>query len=126
MEKKRSVGITIIGSLLIIWPLLYLLKIPMILLNLDRFFLISRLPDIQKPIFVLQKTLYIICGIGILRLAKLARVFVIYISLFGIVMWVADIILKIHPGLLNKIIHIVVYMSFCWILTRPRVKEQFK
>ncbi len=126
MQKKRSAGITIIGSILIVWPLLFLLKIFMVSLNLGHFHLVSMLPDIQKPIFALQKVLYIICGIGILRLVKLARVFVVCISLFGIVMWAAAIILKTSPVLLNKIIHIVAYMAFYWFLTRPKVKEQFK
>ena len=126
MEKKKSIGITIIGAVLIVWPSLYLLKIPITLLNLDRFYLLSMLPNIPKPIFIIQKVLYIICGIGILRLAKLARILVVYISLFGIVMWIAAIFLKTPPVLLNKIIHIVVYMSLCWFLSRPKIKEQFK
>jgi len=126
MEKKSSVGIMIVGIVLIVWPLLYLLKIPMILLHLDRFYPFSILPDIPKPIFVLQKLLYMICGIGILRLVKLARILVVYISLLGILMWVAAILLKTPPVLLNKIIHIVVYAVLCWFLTRLKVKEQFK
>jgi len=126
MQKKGSVGIMIIGIILIVWPLLYLLKIPLKLLNLDQFYLISVLPDIQNPIFVLQKVLYIVCGIGILKLAKLARIFVVYICLLGIVLWAAAIFLQTSTVLLNKIIHILVYAAFCWFLTRPKIKEQFK
>jgi hypothetical protein len=126
MEKKRPMGITIIGIVLIVWPSLYLLRIFMTLCNLNSPYFISMLPDIQKPIFVLMKVLYIICGIGILRLARLARILVICISLFGIVMWIAAIILQTPLALLNKLMHIVIYMGLCGYFTRPKVKEQFK
>ncbi|MDD5096868.1 MAG: hypothetical protein PHU59_00045 [Candidatus Omnitrophica bacterium] len=126
MQKKRSNGITLIGIILIVWPLLFLLKVFLVSLNLNHFYLVSILPDIQRPVFALQKVLYIICGIGILRLAKWARVWVLCISGFGIIMWVAAIILKTSPTLPNKIIHILAYLVFCWLLTRAKVKEQFK
>jgi hypothetical protein len=124
--KKKSAGIIIIGIVIIAWPLLYLLKIPIMLLHLDHFYPFSILPNIPKPIFILQKVLYIICGIGILRLVRVARILVICISILGILMWIAAILLKTPPVLLNKIIHIVAYAAFCWFFTRPKVKEQFK
>jgi hypothetical protein len=126
MQKKRSKGVTLIGIILIAWPLLFLLKVLLVSANLNHIYFVSILPDIQRPVFALQKVLYIICGLGILRLMKWSRVLVICISGFGIIMWIAAVIFKTPPALLNKLMHILVYLVFCWFFTREKVKEQFK
>jgi hypothetical protein len=126
MEKKRSPGVTISGIVFIIWPIFYLVRIAMASLNLTNCLFFSFLPNISNPIFLLQKLLFILCGIGILRLAKWGRILVLCISSFGIVVWVAAIIVKSPLSLMNKLLHVIIYVFLCWFFTRPKIKEQFK
>ena len=127
MDKKRSPGVTLCGVLFIIWPLFYLVRVFLSSLRLTQFTFFSFLPDIQNPVFFIQKILFIACGIGILRLKKWARILALCISLFGIVVWLLITIIFRSPlPLANKIVHIVIYVFLGWFFSLPKVKEQFK
>ena len=126
MGKKIPISIAIIATLLIVWPLLYLIRISAPPQMLSKLHLLPVLPDISKPQFLLQKLLFIICGIGLLRLQKWSRILALLISLYGIIIWVMAFITKTNLSLVNKVSHLAIYLFLYWFFLRPKVKGEFK
>jgi hypothetical protein len=126
MDKKRSIGLTVIGILLIVWPFLYLLRMVFSSSGLSRHSFFYYLPDVSNPVLFFQKLLFIVSGIGILMLKKWARILTLCISLYGIIIWILAIAVKSHLSLTNKAAHIIFYASLCWLLALPRIKERFR
>jgi hypothetical protein len=126
MKKEIPTSIAIIGILFIIWPLFYLIRIAFPPQVLNKFHLLPLLPDISMPQFLFQKLLFIICGIGLLRLQKWSRLLVLLISLFGIIIWIVAFFSKTpHLTLINKIAHLAIYLFLSWYFWLPKTKKQF-
>jgi hypothetical protein len=126
MKKKIPAGIAIIGILFIVWPLFYLVRIAAPANVLNKLHLLPLLPDISVPQFLFQKLLFIICGIGLLRLQKWSRLLALLISLFGIIIWIVAFFSKApHLSLVNKIAHLAIYLLLSWYFLLPKTKKQF-
>ena len=126
MEKRRSIWLMVAGILFIAWPLFYFVRVVLISLNLTDNIFFYFLPDIPNPAFFCQKLLFIICGIGILKLKKWAMMLALLISLFGIVIWIIAIVFKSPVALASKMAHLIFYVLLGCFFSLPKMKEQFK
>ena len=116
MEKKRSVGVTIFGWYFILVNLIALLIIR--LLRPEDF--LNNLTE--RPIVIVRLIVYLIIGIGILKLKNWARIGTIVIGIFYIIAAPVAILTANIVGILFLLSGI----SMLYFFTRPKVKEQFK
>ncbi len=134
MERKRSIGVTIFGWILIFFPVtLYIIPLVHILIKgnpLEIFFYYVWMVFAGSPLYFLTNLGYIIFGIGVLQLKKWAGIYVIYFILFGFLYIM--IYPRLHPystysyHVLAKAYFIIIHSLFIWFFTRPKVNEQFK
>jgi hypothetical protein len=140
MEKKRTIGVTIVGWIMIVIQLPSIIG-PIVILNA----LFSNIPlkgsvHHISPLELVISCCLFIAAIGILKLNNLARICAIWFSVYkGIVRylfyWLTCIIYnrgsEAVPQILKTLnllsfIDIGSYIFFIYFLTRPTVKEQFK
>ncbi len=117
MAKKRSIGITIAGILLIIIPLLHYIG------NIDLDLIVKKITS--NPLTLVIQLVMMAGGIGVLQLKEWARKLITYVALCFSVLGVGLIISFAPLPLINKIV-LILYSLFYYFLTRPQVKEQFK
>ncbi len=127
MEKKRSVGVTVVGVLFIIFPV-------------SNIFLAGILGYYYTPLQYLFRGFFVlypvITGIGILLLKewarKLAIIFAILTTILAIFVCLAksfinpEIFFKNVYDLIANISMIIIGSLLLYFFTRPKVKEQFK
>jgi len=124
MDKKRSIGLTILG-ILIIAESIYGLY------NIGRGLFLIRLFNLRIAVTIIAALSYIICGFGVLRLYSWARITGIIISYYYIVATFIPVVVfqmfkQIPNILMPSIIRWIWYCFVIFYLTRPKVKEQFK
>jgi len=125
MEKKRSAGVTILGSFTIFMSIVYSL-------------FVNHLNASNGVVDLICLAVFI-CGVGFLRLANWARIAVILFVACLIVLTVAMTIYYvideyIHTGIFYDGFSMIVFIAgiifflggVIFYLTRPKVKEQFK
>lgn len=161
MERKRSIGVTllglgvlIIGALTILFCFLVLFYVPFRIKEISQFNSLSLkefaaliIPFISKSNLIdislslayrfLAGLIFFICGFGILRLRNWARrLLLIYVSLNLVFNVIASVfysgfliahkdhglIKAIASGLASHLLAILLI----YLLTRPKIKEQFK
>jgi len=130
MAKKRSVGVTVFGILLILCPLFYYLQGVII-------FLIKSIPLTSLPSHIIRayrsnpfvpllQLAFIICGIGVLQLKEWARNLIVSILAIGLLFSILFFVVLASSPLIKKLSNIIFDGLFLWFFTRPKVKEQFK
>jgi len=149
MEKKRSTGITILAWIFIISGIV--LSLPLLLMQhnvvLPQFVVtvastlamtsnafIGLLFPATKAGVILSvlicSTIGIVLGIGILKLANIARIVTIFsicIRIFeDIFISIANVYATDYAKLFYCVITLLIHIFYIIYLTRPKVKEQFK
>ncbi len=131
MEKKRSVGVTIFGLLIVAGGIIALLY---------NFNFLRKMPVLEGVTSSSLKAFAITCnvllfssliyGIGVLLLKGWARAMLIIINIAVLIVYPSSIfILKIPYVYLNKIavaISLGFPLALLYFFTRPKVREQFK
>lgn len=107
MNKKRSIGVTVLSILYILLGLLFLLAMP------------------------LFSILYIIVGIGIFLLKPFARYLAITVSILGFGVNTVKSVGFLNKNMSPQIIVALIltylyYLGVIYFFTRPKVKKQFK
>ena len=144
MQKKRSVGVTIFGILLIIWGICGFTGT---ILLVQYFQLTGIGVNLIKPYLILGSLFYIptlISGIGALLLANWARRLIICLnvllfgsSVFLIIGWVRGVVYVVTHSNINFVrgqivdgmlwfLHLGWSIILVWFFMRPSVKEQFQ
>ncbi len=129
MEKKMSIGITVLGVITVILNFIFLSPFMMLLgIPVEPFKdKLLKVPLAAIPLVL--SLLGIFCGVNLLRRVKLrltliiVKITIIYYILYAIFMIIgkfpADIyVLILFPVILN--------VAMLYALTRPKVKEQFR
>jgi len=129
MEKKRSKGITALGVVTITLnalcasPFLMLLAIP---IESDK---LLKIPFALIPLILCVAG--VVCGINLLRLLKLKFILiVINVTIIYYILYAAFAVLVLESSSLDLIVlasfFIILNAIILWVVTRPKVKEQFK
>ena len=126
MEKRRSVGITIAGILIILFSLSFYLEgvIYCVSKSMPLSFILQRI--ITNPLIPILQVVNIICAIGILLLKDWARRTFIFLCMVGLVLGIGALIFLMPIPLYNKMSLIIFDGAFLWFFTRPKVKGQFE
>lgn len=131
MEKKRSVGVMVVGSILTGISLLFLIMafITFVISPRDRSVIVASVLNPVGFILILQ----LIAGIGILCLKQWARRLVMWVAGSDIILGVLFLVLftagagEPSFGLVLLIMLLLSFGSFLtYFFTRSKVKEQFK
>lgn len=140
MVKKRSIGVTVFGIIMVIFYGCGLLVLPMVFLGslMKRDF--SFFKDYVPLQTIFMETYWLIMGLGILRLKSLARLLTIIGALFVVVeailcnmgpyLWYPSarcVLTSLKPPHIYGLLIILAwYVLLIYFFTRPSVKEQFK
>ena len=127
MEKKRSLGVTVLSIIIILLGLLFLLAGVALSILLKQNINVN-LPNPVAPMSI--AALYFIgSGAGLFILAKWARMLVLVTSVFWVVLGAVGVFMGLWQG---AVLHFLPLISFgiffllCFIfLMLPKVKEQF-
>lgn len=135
MEKKRSVGVTRLGIclLLCVIPGCFAATIGAISGSQAKGTLEVAVEIIMRILFISSPFLFLITGIGLLKLKNWARILTLFLSpaLAYVGVGFTGIILtflipdKIWTFIFSITV-IVTFLSIIYYLTRPEVKEQFR
>lgn len=129
MEKKRSKGITALGVVTITLnalcasPFLMLLTIPVEGGKL------LKIPFALIPLILCIAG--VVCGINLLRLLKLKFILIVIdVTIIYYILYIAFAVLVLESSSLDLIVlasfFIILNAIILWVVTRPKVKEQFK
>lgn len=137
MEKKRSKGLTTLGRFFLFCVILGIMFAFIGLISGPsgpQDALGGTLSDLIRIGFILSPFIFLIEGIGILKLKNWARIFTITFCLINTLLVVIyfihfHIVLKMPLDILNDLIWLsigVFSLYVIYYLTRSKVKEQFK
>lgn len=129
MEKKRSKGITALGVVTITLnalcasPFLMLLTIPI------KGGKLLKIPFALIPLILCIAG--VVCGINLLRLLKLKFILIVIdVTIIYYILYIAFAVLVLESSSLDLIVlasfFIILNAIILWVVTRPKVKEQFK
>lgn len=132
MEKKRSIGVTMFGWILILYSIVGLIKRALFLVNWD-FHKGFPLEVTSDWILVL----FLIAGVGLVKLKNWGRRLVILAALIKLFFYLKSLYLAFTPAYKNATgitisfwisiaIFGIIYLLIIYYFTRPKVKEQFK
>ena len=132
MEKKRSIGVTILAVLLICYPIqIMLMNVLIVLFSSHTFtfrtgiaFIISLTMNHIKTGFVFDLGAMII-GIGLMLLKEWSRKCIIVFSVLNIILPLLYGASGTYP-LWGYIVGYGLPILYVWFFTRPKVREQFK
>lgn len=150
MEKKRSVGVTVIGIVMLLYSLLVLILFAL----RSPFYLRSCISNFFRPAIILllvrklMLLLYFIAGIGILRVKSWGRYLALFVSILLLLFAIGDFlpatisIIKNPEGACDVgwcgivgilLLFVISAISLFFVpvlclfyLTRPKVKERFR
>jgi len=137
MEKKRSVGVTIFGIIVIIVSIFEILS------GFVGGTMICLVAGVKPHaifigvmfLFTMIGIMYLIGGFGILSLKYWARNLILLVSFFKSILIILSLFLGIKVVIkepaaalyfIPQIIVLFLLISILYFLTRPKVKEQFK
>ncbi|MCX5701293.1 MAG: hypothetical protein NTZ63_07120 [Candidatus Omnitrophica bacterium] len=129
MDKKRSVGVAVFGCLLIFFPFSQEVIVSVNFL-VNSYSLKLFIPHhiktwISYPLFPVSQIVYIVTGIGILRVKEWARLLAVILGFGGIF---TNLIFLTQPpiSLFVKLYIIIIHILLVYFFTRSKVKVQFK
>ena len=138
MQKKRSVGVTMVALIMLIISIFYitgnsfLLTVCFMPEDVKALFL-SEVQTPEKQIFqrsmklLIEYLILFVLGIGVLKLNNLMRKITIFYSAFGLVALVLAVILfKKAYSIPQTIIYILFNSFLIFFFTRTKVKEMFQ
>ncbi len=136
MEKKRSVVVMVCGIIILFYSFYLLRDGVEPLFRFHRLTLFDRVRMIMSPIplsTLLPGLIYLVAGLGILRMKKWGRLLAIYFSILFLLfmLYVVVVVAFEDPAGIEMppLVFIMQFwpsLSFLIFLSLPKVKEQFK
>lgn len=129
-NKKRSIGVSIFGIIFIILGILLFVDLYISFKNIPleviKYFPYFHL--LMSPFLILYSSLYIICGIGILRLRFWARYIIIVLLVSSFMSPLNQALIFGGQSLNIRAIlaHFVIVFFILWFFTRAKIKKQFE
>jgi hypothetical protein len=128
MEKKRSKGIVILGTFLLVCLLPALMAAFIAAISGPGPSERIHGPSQIRLVFILSPVAFLLAGIGVLALKNWARVFTIIVCSVMTLLIIGLLFLSTSVDLLPLIFFlaiVIIFTSIIYYLTRPKVKRQF-
>lgn len=130
--KKRSVGVTVVGSFFLIWGALGIWRVASFGPAIASTFAREGIRALRDEVFFTMILgygmiiVYLVSGIGMLMLKNWARELFLVASVVYVVSYVAGLFRPGGESFVGLLVNVIWYGLIAWFLLRPSVKTQFQ